>query len=40
MYIVKRFTEALGGTVSLESREGTGARFVVSLPMDGPDVRA
>jgi len=29
---VKRVTEALGGTVSLESREGKGTTFNVRLP--------
>jgi signal transduction histidine kinase len=36
LYIVKRFTEALGGRVSLESRAGAGARFVVLLPVEAP----
>jgi len=38
LYIVKRLTEALGGTVNLESREGAGARFTISLPTEAPHV--
>ena len=30
---VKRMTEALGGTVNIESEEGKGTRFMISLPM-------
>lgn len=36
LYIVKRLTEALGGQLGLESTEGAGSRFLVSLPMDTP----
>ena len=36
LYIVKRLTEALGGDISVESRAGSGARFVVSLPASMP----
>ena len=30
--VIKRMTEALGGTVSFESQEGKGATFIVRLP--------
>jgi signal transduction histidine kinase len=30
--VVKRMTEALGGTVSFESQEGKGTTFIVRLP--------
>jgi signal transduction histidine kinase len=30
--VVKRMTEALGGTVTFESQEGTGATFTLRLP--------
>jgi signal transduction histidine kinase len=30
--VVKRMTEALGGSVSFESQEGTGTTFTVRLP--------
>jgi PAS domain S-box-containing protein len=30
--VVKRMTEALGGTVSFESQEGKGTKFIVRLP--------
>jgi len=33
--VVKRLTEALGGTVTLESEEDKGARFLVCLPQKG-----
>ncbi|MBI4515002.1 MAG: HAMP domain-containing histidine kinase [Deltaproteobacteria bacterium] len=32
LFIVKRFTELLGGTVSVQSQLGRGTAFVVSLP--------
>ena len=38
LYIVTRLTEALGGTVNVESREGAGARFAISLPIEAPHV--
>jgi len=31
--VVKRMTEALGGTVTFESKEGKGTTFIVSLPL-------
>ncbi|MGH7788433.1 MAG: sensor histidine kinase [Candidatus Binatia bacterium] len=36
LYIVKQLTGALGGEVAVESRPGSGARFVVSLPLVVP----
>jgi len=36
LHLVKRFTEVLGGEVTLVSRVGEGARFLVSLPLDAP----
>jgi signal transduction histidine kinase len=30
--VIKRLTEALGGTVSFESQEGKGTAFVICLP--------
>jgi signal transduction histidine kinase len=30
--VVKRMTEALNGTVSLESQEGKGTAFIITLP--------
>jgi signal transduction histidine kinase len=35
--IVKRFVEALGGSVWVESDEGQGARFYFTLPLAAPD---
>jgi signal transduction histidine kinase len=31
--VVKRMTEALGGTVTLESYAGKGTKFIVRLPV-------
>ena len=33
LFIVKRLTEALGGSVDLDSRPGQGSTFSVSLPV-------
>ena len=30
--VIKRMTEALGGTVSFESQEGNGTTFTIRLP--------
>jgi signal transduction histidine kinase len=30
--VVKRMSEALGGSVSFESQEGKGTKFIVRLP--------
>ena len=31
--VIKRMTEALGGTVSFESQEGKGTTFFIRLPL-------
>jgi signal transduction histidine kinase len=31
--VVKRMTEALGGTVTFESEEGKGTKFILRLPL-------
>jgi len=36
--LVARFCQLMGGTVSVESRPGEGARFVVCLPLNANDV--
>ncbi len=30
--VIKRMTEALGGTVTFESQEGKGTKFIIRLP--------
>ena len=32
--VVKRMTESLGGTVSFESQEDKGTKFIIRLPID------
>jgi signal transduction histidine kinase len=36
LFIVKQVVEALGGSVEVESELGSGARFIVQLPIGGP----
>ncbi len=39
--IVRAIAEAHGGRVALESRPGEGARFTITVPVEGPaDLRA
>jgi signal transduction histidine kinase len=37
LWIVREVVTALAGTVTVESRPGLGAKFVVTLPMRGPE---
>jgi two-component system sensor histidine kinase VicK len=34
LYIVKKYTELLGGNVEVESEEGRGSTFIITLPCD------
>ena len=34
--IVRKVTDALGGTLRLDSREGAGTRVVIELPAEAP----
>lgn len=36
LYIVKRLTESIGGQVAVDSTEGIGSRFTVSVPVEAP----
>lgn len=36
LYLVKRLTEALGGSIAVDSQPGRGSRFTVSLPLVAP----
>ena len=40
LYIVKKYTEILGGSIKLESEEGKGSTFVVRIPSDDPEERS
>ena len=36
LYIVRRFCDALGGTIGITSTVGSGTRFTVDLPLEAP----
>ncbi len=36
--VVKRMTEALGGTITFESEIGKGTKFIITIPIDGKQI--
>lgn len=34
LYIAQKFTQLLGGTISVESETGKGSKFTVKIPVD------